>query len=151
MERLAHAEPPTHHLWAHSPTLQYKNRCFKSSHKVLESVGRWPPRGSDLQRGGGLSIGRLGRVLSPRCLACLQRGAGPNFRQRPPVRLGAISPPRLLGTAVLPAVPGLASHSTPMPAPLSTSFSLRRELKQQPKCRLMLQLSVVASSSTTWP
>ena len=74
-------------------------------------------------------------------------GGRTRLRQRSPLRLEATSPPRLLGIADFPAVPGLTSHSTPMLAPLSTSSSLCRQLDQQPKCRLKLLSSVFTSSS----
>ena len=78
-------------------------------------------------------------------------GGRTRLRQRSPLRLKTISPPRLLGTAVLPAVPSLTSHSTPMPALLLTSGSLCRQLDQQLKCRLKLLSSIITSSSVRVP
>ena len=78
-------------------------------------------------------------------------GGRTRLRQRSPLRLEATSPPRLLGIADFPAVPGLTSHSTPMLAPLSTSGSLCRQLDQQLKCRLKLMSRVFTSSSEGVP
>ena len=78
-------------------------------------------------------------------------GGRTRLRQGSPLRLKAISPPRLLGTVVLLAIPGLTSHSTPMPAPLSTSGFLCRQLDQQLKCHLKLLSSVITSWSERVP
>ena len=143
---------PAHHLWAHSPTLKIPQSFFFFKLPLIIRIGLdGGPHVVPTFRGEVSSASAAWEGYSaPDVWLVFRRGQGPTWTQ-PPLRLKALSPPRLLGTAVLPAVPGLASHSTPMPAPLSTSFSLCRELKQQPQCRLMLQLSVVASSSTTWP
>ena len=86
---------------------------FLNHHKFSESTWTVASTYFRPSEGGCLQYWPLGKATHPQMFGLSSKGGRTRLGQRPPLRLRAFSPPRLLGTAVLPAVPGLASHSTP--------------------------------------